>query len=123
MGERNILAYFKTPEQAQAVADQLKSMGIAEVAIDRFSAYPGGSRDDLMNPITSKLSSQAEITLGNGLAGHDAEVLASADNAASGMSDGGRNAISGRDIVLAAVVDDNVFEQARQVVRENGGLV
>lgn len=123
MGERNILAYFKSPEQAHEVASQLKSMGIDGVAVDRFSAYPGGSMDDLMNPITGRISSQARMTLGDGILNRDAGVLASVDIAASGMSDGGQNAISGRDIVLAAVVDEGVFEQAREAVRQNGGLI
>ena len=31
MSERNILAYFKTPDQAQQAASQLKALGISDV--------------------------------------------------------------------------------------------
>lgn len=122
MAERNIIAYFKTPGQAEEAAKQLKNLGVEDVRIDRFSAFPGGSADELMNPLTGNISSQAEMTLGS-ISGHDAGVLLSADVGASGMSDGGQGTISGRDVVLAAVVDEGIWEQSRQMVRGSGGLV
>ncbi|CAA7600449.1 Hypothetical protein DEACI_1102 [Acididesulfobacillus acetoxydans] len=122
MSERSILAYFKTPHQAERAADQLKSLGITDVRVDRFSAFPGGSADELMNPLTGNINSQAEMTLGT-ITSHEAGVLASADVGASGMSDGGADTSSGRNIVLAAVLDEDLFEQARDLVHGQGGLV
>lgn len=122
MGEKNIIAYFKSPEEAGKVADQLKSLGVDDVQIDRFGKYPLGSADQIMSPITGQISSQATLTLGAS-GGRDTGILASADVSASGMSDGGDNPITGRDIVLAAVVDQSVFDQAVKFVKEADGLV
>lgn len=40
-----------------------------------------------------------------------------------GMSDGGQEPITGRDIVLGAVVDQDIFDKCRQLIREGDGLV
>jgi hypothetical protein len=39
------------------------------------------------------------------------------------MSDGGSDVITGRNVLLTAVVDERVYEQALAVVRESGGMV
>lgn len=122
MGEKNIIAYFKSPEEANKVADMIKSLGVKEVQVDRFGKYPLGSADQLMSPATGQISSQATLTLGAS-GGRDTGILASADVSASGMSDGGDNPITGRDIVLAAIVDETLFDKAKQFVKDADGLV
>ncbi|MBC2722553.1 hypothetical protein [Desulfosporosinus sp.] len=122
MAEKNIIAYFKSPEEANKVADQMKSLGVEDIQIDRFGKYPLGSADQLSSPGTGELSSQATLTLGAS-EGRDTGILASADVSASGMSDGGENPISGRDIVLAAIVDQSVFDKAKQFIKDADGLV
>lgn len=122
MAERNILAYFKTPEQAEQAAAQLKSMGIGDVQVDRFSKYSGGSEDRLINPLTGQISSLSDLTLGD-ISTRDIGVLTAADVSASGMSSGGETSVSGRDVLVAAIVDDAQYDQAVQIVRTGGGLV
>ncbi len=122
MSERNILAYFKSPDEANKVAEKIKNLGVTDIKIDRFSKYPLGSADQLMNPLTSDTPSQATLTLGAN-AGRDTGILASTDVSASGMSDGGQDPITGRDILLATIVDESIFDQARQLIREGDGLV
>jgi hypothetical protein len=122
MSERNILAYFKSPDEANKVAEKIKNLGVMDVQIDRFSKYPLGSADQLMNPLTSDIPSQATLILGAD-AGRDTGILASIDVSASGMSDGGQTPITGRDILLATIVDESIFDQARQLIREGDGLV
>lgn len=51
MSEKNILAFFNSLEEASKVADQIKSLGVNDIQIDRFSKYPLGSADQLMNPL------------------------------------------------------------------------
>ena len=122
MAEKNILAYFKSPEEANKVAEKIKNLGVMDVKIDRFSKYPLGSADQLTNPLTGDTPSQATLTLGAN-AGRDTGILASTDVSASGMSDGGQDPITGRDILLATIVDESIFDQARQLIREGDGLV
>lgn len=122
MVEKNIIAYFKSAEEAKKVAEQIKSLGVNDIQIDRFGKYPFGSADQLMSPITGQLSSQATLTLGAS-GGRDTGILASADISASGMSNGGQSPITGRDIVLAAIVDKSIFDQAIQFIKDGDGSV
>lgn len=122
MSEKNILAFFKSPEEAKKVADKIKNLGVLDIQIDRFSKYPVGSADQVTNPLTSDTPSQATLTVG-ATAGRDTGILASADVGASGMSDGGQAPITGRDILIAAVVDESVFDQAIQFIKDGNGLV
>lgn len=121
MTERNILAYFNTVEQAEIVANHIKSMGNNNVQIDSIHKFPEGTADHLMNPVTGQIGSLSNLTLGD-ISG-DIGPLTAADTSASGMSDGGGTAASGRDILLAAIVDASQFEQLRQEIRSQGGLI
>lgn len=122
MTEKNILAFFKTSEEAKKAAEQIKGLGITDIQVDRFSKYNGGSADFVNNPITGDIPSQATLTLGVS-SDRDTGVLASADVSASGMSDGGQDSVSGRDVLVAAIVDESKFDRAIQFVKDNGGLV
>jgi hypothetical protein len=41
---------------------------------------------------------------------------------ASGMSDGGQDVITGRNILLVAVVDESVYNKATGIIRDAGGF-
>ena len=122
MGEKNILAYFKSPEEAEGVAKKLNALRAIDVSIDRFSRYPGEGYDP-MNPVTGKVSSLASITQDAAITNRSAGILAAADPAASGLSHGGQGGPTGHDILLTAVVDESVHHQALRIVEEAGGLV
>ncbi|MDQ7095703.1 hypothetical protein REC12_19110 [Desulfosporosinus sp. PR] len=122
MAEKNILAFFKTSEEAKKAAEQLKGLGVTDIQVDRFSKYPHGSADFVNDPTTGDNLSQAALTLGAS-SNRDTGVLASADVSASGMSDGGQDSVSGRDMLIAAIVDEAQFDRAIQFVKDNGGLV
>lgn len=119
---KNILAYFKSPEAANKVLEQIKGLGATEIQIDRFGKYSLGSADQFMNPLTGDTPSQSTLTLGAN-AGQDSGILLSADVSASGMSDGGQDPITGRDTILGAVVDEAIFDQCRELIRAGDGLV
>lgn len=121
MSERNILAYFNTLEQAEQIANQLKSLGVSDYQIDRVHKYPDGTSDQLMNPVTGQIGSLSDLTLGD-ISG-DVGPLTATDTAASGMSDGGQNSITGRDVLLAAIVDESQFERIRSEIRSLGGMI
>lgn len=121
MGERGIFAYFKSMEEAKKVGDKLKNLGIIDMQIDRINNYPLGSMDKLSNPLTGYPSSQATLTLGVS-EDKNTGILASTDVSASGMSDGGQNAVTGRDILLVTVLDESVYDKAVGIIKDAGGF-
>ncbi len=123
MAEKNILAYFNSPEQAEGIATKLKSLRAIDVQVDRFSKYPGESTDEVMNPITGNVASLATLTQGAAISSREAGILIAADPAASGLSDGGEGQVTGKNILLTAVVDESVYEQALRVIQDGGGMV
>lgn len=123
MSEKNILAFFKSPDLAQRVANQLQELGIKDMNIDRFKKYPGYGPDRLMSPVTGEIQSEAAMVLGLEATGDDSGILLNADVSASGMSDGGNDVVTGHDILLTVVVDESMHHQALDLIRRAGGVV
>ncbi|NGM81838.1 hypothetical protein G5B47_05380 [Paenibacillus sp. 7124] len=118
MAEKSILAYFKSPEEAESVSRKLQSLRVIDLSIDRFSRYGGGFTSQAA-PANGLISS-----LGTAATGYpDAGVMAAADPSASGMSDGGAGGPTGRDILLTVVVDEGSFHQALSIIEEAGGML
>lgn len=53
----------------------------------------------------------------------DEGILLSAGSDASGLSDGSQNQITGRDILLTVVVDEQVHNQVLKICEQAGGLI
>lgn len=124
MAEKNILAFFNSPEQAKDALQQLKSLNLIDTSIDRVNTYPGSGSDHVSNPITGDIPSLGYLTLGGDFNDRNAGVLAAASVSASGMSTGGPdNTVTGKDIVLTIVVDEADYEQALKTVQNAGALV
>lgn len=122
MTEKNILAYFKTPEEAEAAASKLRALRVIDMRIDRIGEYPGAELNHIENPINGDFSGLGALTLNTDFSDRSAAILAAADVDASGMSDGHQGGPTGRDILLTAVVDEQVHHQALRVVEEAGGM-
>lgn len=122
MSEKNILAYFHSPEQAEGVAAKLKALRANTVQVDRFSRYPGSGMDYASNPVIGNFTSLASLTQGADIYSPDSGVLLAADPSASGLSDGG-GGVTGRDILLTAVVDESVYDQSVRVIEQAGGMI
>ncbi|CAM3438093.1 hypothetical protein [Marinicrinis lubricantis] len=120
MTEKNILAYFNTPEEAEGVARKLKALRALDVSIDRFSRYPGEGVQRNMNPITGDFAGLGNLTLDADYSNKSAAILSAADPSASGMSDGGQGGPTGKDILLTAVMPEETFHQALEVCRQAG---
>ncbi|WP_029192527.1 hypothetical protein [Paenibacillus harenae] len=124
MAEKNILAFFNSPDQADKALSQLKSLRIADTSLTRFDGYIGNGSDHIMNPITSDFPDLGYLTLGGDFDDRNAGILAAASVSASGMSSGGPdNKVTGRDILLTVVVEEEDHEQAMQIVRSCGAMV
>ncbi|MBD0379082.1 hypothetical protein [Paenibacillus sedimenti] len=123
MAEKNILAYFHTPEEAEGAAAKLKALRAVAVSVNRFGRYEGYGLQSVMNPYAGDFGSLGRLTQAAHVSTPDEGILIAADPAASGMSDGGGGGVTGIDIVLAAVIDDSVYEQAIRVIESAGGSV
>lgn len=121
--EKNILAFFRSPEEAQEAAQKLHALRAIDVSIDRFSKNPGDGIDYIENPITSDFGSLASLTSDADVSGANPGILLAAGTDASGMSDGGQGGPTGRDILLTAVVDENVHHQAMRIIEQAGGQI
>jgi hypothetical protein len=122
--EKNILAYFKSPEEAEGAAQKLHALRAIDVSIDRVSKYPGGGGGaHAENPIAGDFGSLASLTLGADVGGNSPGILMAAGTDASGLSDGGQGGPTGRDVLLTAVVDEGVHRQALSVIEQAGGAV
>jgi len=121
--EKNILAYFKSPEEAQSAANKLYALRAVDVSIDRFSKNPGDGIDHRMNPISGDFPSLTSLTSDADVSGRNPGILLAADIDASGMSDGGQGGPTGRDILLTAVVDEQVHHQAMRIIEQAGGQI
>jgi hypothetical protein len=122
MKEKNILAYFKSPEEAEQAAEQLSSLGVIDLQIDRISRYPGEGVERGTNIIGGSILSLANMTLSADITNRDAGILMAADVSASGMSDGQQDDITGRDILLTVVVEDVKHHEALKIVEKFGGM-
>lgn len=125
MAEKGLLAYFHSPEQAEGAAAKLKALRAIDVSVDRFDKYPGEGSTGPINMYAGNFPGLGSITESGDFT-PDTGVLAAADIDASGMSDGGQGglgAVDGLDIVLSAVIDENMFEQARRVIQQAGGVI
>ncbi|GGF78561.1 hypothetical protein GCM10010912_24520 [Paenibacillus albidus] len=123
MSEKSILAYFKSPEEAEAVSRKLQSLRVIDMAIDRFGKYPGDASYSGNNPLTGDIPSLATMTLNSQVDSRSAGILASADTSASGMSHGGDGGPTGRNILLTVVTDAQSHDQALRIIEEAGGLI
>ncbi len=123
LAEKNILAYFKSPEEAEGAKRKLEALRAVDVSVDRFGRYPGEGIEQIMNPVTGNFSSLSELTLDAEITNKSAGILTAADPSASGMSDGGQGGPTGRDVLLTAVMPEEQFHQALQVVKESGGML
>jgi hypothetical protein len=121
--EKNILAYFKSPDEANEVLSKLQALRVIDARIDRIARYPGDSPEVPRNPSQGQMTGLPGLTQGSIETNMSAGILVAADPAASGMSDGGAGGVTGRDILLTAVVDESVHHKALRIVEEAGGMV
>ncbi len=123
MAEKNILAFFKSPEEAEQALKRMESLSIVDSSVRRVDGYPGDGTT-VNNAITGDIPSLGAITLSGDFDDRNAGILAAASVSASGMSSGGPdNVVTGRDVLLTVVVQEQDHDRALQIVREAGATV
>ncbi len=120
MPEKPIIVYFRSAEQANEALNKMKrEFEVIEASIDQFDGYPGNGHDP-GNPITGHIPSLGSLTLGGDF-NRDAGILAATSVSASGLSSGEPgNMVSGVNIILTAIVQEENGEQAMQIAQDCG---
>ncbi|PTM59858.1 hypothetical protein [Desmospora activa] len=120
MGERNILAYFRTESRAKEAVQRLKEAGFNTVDLSRFSLAPE-DHSDLDNPIAEPFSSLASAT-GADVSSRDAGILVGAHTESSGMADG-MHQFGAEDLCVTVVTTADRYEQAESILKELGANI
>lgn len=124
MAERNVLAYFRSEEEAKAALEGIARLRIADSSIRRVDRYPGGGTQDTLNPIHPDFPGLGFLVYGADFTNRSTGILAAADVSASGLSSGGPdNRVTGRDVLLTVVVDERDYEQAVRIAMDAGAVV
>ncbi|MCQ6562561.1 hypothetical protein [Paenibacillus mendelii] len=122
MPEKPIIVYFNSPDQANKALEKMKNeFEVIESGIDRFDGYPGEGYNP-SNPLSGDIPSLGSLTLGGNF-DTDSGILAAASTSASGYSSGGPgNMVSGVDIILTAIVQEENGDRAMEIAHECGAL-
>jgi len=121
--ERNILAGFSTEEAAVKAKQTLQQAGFSTVQVDFIEQFPGSGVDTIVNPAQGRFSSLGNLVLSGDFSDHrDAGALAAVHPDASGMADRDLDNMDSS-YLLTAVVPENRYEEALNIVRSQGGMV
>lgn len=121
MTDKLISAYFRSPSDAEGVAAKLKALRVEDVKVERVDPFPMTEAYRAENPLTGDFPGLASLVNNATSPSIDSAILAAADPAMSGMSDDGWNDTVGLDILLTALVDEQIYDKAVHVVSEAGG--
>lgn len=126
-GERAILGYFPSTNHAQKAMQQIKSMGIEDVALDRVSRYGVDLDNKINNPIAGQAETGTGLTLFSSDTDHfsdnDARILMGADPSNSGMASYGYGVAGGKSFLLTVVTVEENVDKVVQIMKENEGYV
>ncbi|MBM7866797.1 hypothetical protein GTO89_04125 [Heliobacterium gestii] len=123
MAEKTILAFFSSPEAAEAAKRQLVDQGYGTVQVDRVSHMPNaGSAERVFSPLTGD-ERRSLTSLVEGIErDNDTRVMAAAMPTASGMADGA-TFVSGENYLVTVVCDGERQEAAKGMLASYGGNV
>ena len=123
-GMRSLLAYFPSSTKAEAAVQELKSMGIEEVSLDRISRYGVSNDANLNNPVNNA-ETQTGLTMFSAntsrLMDSDTRVLMSADPSNYSMASTGYGQAGGHAFLVTAVTTDDLGDKAAQVREKHDG--
>ncbi|MFH5182749.1 hypothetical protein ACHHV8_09020 [Paenibacillus sp. TAB 01] len=124
MAEKNILAYFHSPAQAESIVPKLRALRVAEVSVDRIGELHGAEVGQNVNPMTGDFPGLAYLTLGSDGPAVTGGILAAASVDANGLSSGGEYDEDNRlDTIMTVIVDEQYHEQALRVIQDGGGKI
>lgn len=122
-GERSILAYFRSSDDAQRAAEELKNLSYENVQVDRISRYGVNHDDEYNNPIMGRAETITGLTLYSAnfdrFVDSNGRVLLSSDPSVSGFA--GVELAGEESFLVAVVTGDAGAGPAENVLRKHGG--
>lgn len=126
-GERAIMAYFPTDNDAEKTAEALKNFGFKEVQVDRVSRYGETHDAEINNAIMGRAETITGLTLfsagTDSLLNNDTRVLLGADPSVSGYGDTDYGVAGGKAFLVTVVTTDDLAGQAEEIIKKNGGQI
>lgn len=122
MAEKNLLAFFKSPEEAERAKEKLHGIGVKTIQIDNIDRYPAEERPNVIQTLSGQYGSLAAITKEQVPSGNNEGILMATNIDSSGMS-GDTDAITGRNILLTAVMEEGLHHEAIRIVKEMGAIL
>lgn len=122
MGQRNLLAAFRTVDDAQKTRETLSKAGYHDMQIEQIDPYPGEGVEKVSNPITGQLDSLSEMALDADATSKSDAIMNAANEEASGMSDGNPFETE-ENVLLTVVTDDQHADTAQSIIQKFGGKI
>ncbi len=125
-GERSILSYFPSSNQAQKAVDALKNAGLSETRLDRVSRYGVTTDANYNNPINNAATLTGVTLFSEGTSDEldpDARVLAGADPSVSGYGAKDYGVAGGKAFLVTVVTNEEKLDQAVEIIKKYGGSV
>ncbi len=124
-GERGILSFFPSSEQAQAAAQAMKDAGLVpepgSIQVDRISRFGKGDESEYNSPI-NHAATLSGVTLYSSAVGEDgASPLLAAMNSASGIGNPNSGVAGEHGFMVTLVTAAENVSSALQIIKQNGG--
>jgi len=126
-GERSILAYFESSNDAEEAGKELINEGYEVVQLDRVSKY-GVELDKERNyPVAGRAETQTGLTVYSAdtyrLADTDTRILMSADPSVSGMAANNYDVAGEGPFLLTVVTHEKHVDRAVEIIKRHGGKI
>lgn len=126
-GERSILGYFPSTDTAERAMDEIKSLGVEDVSLDRVSRYGVDLNSEINNPISGQAETGTGLTLFSADTDHfsdnDSRILMGADPSNSGMASRGYGIAGGKSFLLTVVTNEDKVDKIVEIMKDNKGYV
>lgn len=120
LAEKTVLASFYSEPEAKDAVRRIRELGVETTQIDELDPYGGVPSRTRIPPISGNIPSLVNYTLGTSPGSKDADILLSADPAASGMADGEDN-VTGRNYLLTVLCAPALVEEVVAVIKDCNG--
>ncbi|MDF9407927.1 hypothetical protein L7E55_06060 [Pelotomaculum isophthalicicum JI] len=125
-GERSILSYFSSDNQAQKAVNALRNAGMKEVRLDRVSRYGEELNREFNNPVNNALSLTGLTLFSSGDSENlndNGRILLGADPSSSGYGCADYGVAGGRAFLVTVVTSDKHVNKAVEIIKQKGGEV
>lgn len=122
MGDKKILAYFKSRTKAQKAVSELKKLGIVDLRTEILQNSPQNGSENIPSSLIGQLEGSPDSTIGLFSTGPDFRAYMGADFATGDAIKDTAGAPKDHEVILTVAVDNNRQYQALDILRKTGGI-